>query len=299
MDEAIRKVGYVGLGIMGEPMAMNLLKAGNAMTVWNRTPGKAETLVGAGATLADSPAAVAAEVEVLFVNVTDTPDVEAVLFGEQGVARGAEPGLIVIDNSTINAGATQDFAQRLAGQGVTLLDAPVSGGDIGAQRGTLSIMVGGPEDAVAKVRPLLDVIGKSITHVGPVGMGQVCKSCNQVACAGALMGACEALALAKRNGLDLDKMIEVVGAGAAGSWQLSNLGPKIAADDHAPGFMIDYMLKDLAIVADLARANQLPLSGAALAEAYLRAVAAQGGGRLGTQAMGQALERLGAFTFSD
>lgn len=301
MSEARKmKLGCIGLGIMGGPMAGNLLAAGHELVVWNRTPGKADGLVERGATRADSPADVASrEPAVVFLNVTDTPDVEAVLFGQDGLASAASPGLIVVDNSTINPVATQEFAKKLtADHGVVLVDAPVSGGDVGARNGTLSIMVGGPEEAVQTVRSLLEVLGKTVVHVGPSGMGQACKACNQVAVAGALLGAVEALALAKRTGLDMEKMIEVVGGGAAGSWQLTNLGPKIAAGDHAPGFMVDYLLKDLAIIGDTARQRGLPVAVAPLAEALLRAVSAEGGGELGTQGIARAYEKLGGFSFA-
>jgi len=302
MSKAITHVGYIGLGIMGKPMAGHLLAAGLRLSVWNRTRSKAGELEAGGALVLDSPAAIAATGPgVIFLNVTDTPDVEAVLFGEQGIAAGARPGLVVVDHSTISPEATRRFAERLSGSGVTLLDAPVSGGDVGARAATLSIMVGGPAEAFAMVKPLMEIVGGSITHLGPVGAGQTCKACNQAAIASALLGVCEAMALARREGLDLDKMIEVLGAGAAGSWQLNNLGPRIARGDHAPGFMIDLMLKDLAIVADTARQRKLPLNGVSLAESYFRAVAAAdpAGGRLGTQAMAKTVERLGGFTFAD
>ncbi|MCX5661582.1 MAG: NAD(P)-dependent oxidoreductase [Planctomycetota bacterium] len=294
----VAHVGYIGLGIMGSAMAANLIKAGFKLTVWNRTAARAQPLVALGATLAASPADLAArKPDVICVNVTDTPDVEAVLFGADGIASKAAPGLIVVDHSTISPVATQDFAARLAKQGVTLLDAPVSGGDVGARNATLSIMVGGPEDAFVRCKPLFEAMGKAITHMGPSGMGQACKACNQVAVSVTLLGVCEAMALAQKCGLDVRKMIQVVSAGAGGSWQLANLGPRIAGGDMAPGFMIDLVLKDLAIVGDTARARMLPLPATAMAEACFRSVAAAGSGRLGTQAISQAVEKLGHFTF--
>lgn len=297
-SKPITTVGYIGLGIMGSAMAANLLKAGFKVIVWNRTAARAQPLVALGATLADSPADLAArKPDVICLNVTDTPDVEAVLFGERGLATKAAPGLIVVDHSTISPVATQDFAARLQQQGVTLLDAPVSGGDVGARNGTLSIMVGGPEEAFTRCRPLFEAMGKAITHMGPAGMGQACKACNQVAVSVTLLGVCEAMALAQRCGLDVKKMIQVVAAGAGGSWQLANLGPRIASGDMAPGFMIDLVLKDLAIVGDTAREKRLPLPATGLAETCFRSVAAGGGGRQGTQAICQAVEKLGAFKF--
>ncbi|HEX7010524.1 MAG TPA: NAD(P)-dependent oxidoreductase [Phycisphaeraceae bacterium] len=298
-SQTIRRVGYIGLGIMGRAMAMNLLRAGFELTVWNRTASRCEPLAQQGAQVADSPMDLAARgPDVICINVTDTPDVEEVIFGPQGIARGAKPGLIVVDHSTISPQAARDFAHRLAQQGVTLLDAPVTGGDRGAQAGTLSIMVGGPAEAFERLRPLFQAVGQNIVHLGESGLGQLCKACNQIAVACNLLGACEALALAQKGGLDLQKMIQVVAHGAGGSWQLANLGPKIAQGDYAPGFMVDLALKDLAIVADAARQHRLPLSGTALAESYLRAASASGSGRLGTQAMAQTLEQLGAFRYS-
>ncbi|XAL99949.1 NAD(P)-dependent oxidoreductase [Phycisphaeraceae bacterium D3-23] len=296
-------LGYIGLGIMGEPMARNLMRAGYPLVVYNRTASKGDALVADGAQRAESPAEVARQVGAggfVFINVTDTPDVEHVLFSDKhGLIHGAAEGLVVVDHSTIAPIATQGFAQRLAERGVTLIDAPVSGGDVGAQQGTLSIMCGGDEVAFDRVRPMLDVVGKSVVRLGGPGMGQACKACNQVAVVNALVGVCEAAALAKKVGLDVEKMIEVVAGGAGGSWQISNLGPKIAQGDHDPGFMVDLVLKDLGIVQDTAQRVGLPIAGTATAQGYFRSVAAQGGGRLGTQAMAKALEALADFSFTD
>lgn len=301
--QTIQTIGYIGIGIMGEPMATNLMKAGFDVTVWNRTSSKCDALKQQGADVAESPAAIAAAgPDVICINVSDTPDVEAMLFGEQGVASTAKPGLIIIDHSTISPVATQEFADRLANQGVVFLDAPVSGGDVGAKNGTLSIMVGGAKKAFDQCAKLFEAVGKNITHLGAAGMGQVCKACNQIAVSCNLLGVCEAMALAKKCGLDLHKMVEVVSGGAAGSWQLANLGPRIAEGDHNPGFMINLVLKDLAIVADTARKQALPLTGTSLAESYFRAVKADAsvdGGMLGTQGMARTLEQLGGFEFTD
>jgi 3-hydroxyisobutyrate dehydrogenase-like beta-hydroxyacid dehydrogenase len=296
----IKSVGYIGMGIMGSAMAGNLLKAGFEVTVWNRSPQKCDALKGVGAQVADSPQAMAAAgPDMICINISDTPDVEQVIFGDQGLASSAQSGLIVMDNSTISPDATKTFAAKLAGQGATFVDAPVSGGDVGARNGTLSIMVGAPDDDVfARCLPVFQAMGKLIKHVGPTGMGQVCKACNQIAVSCNLLGVCEALSLAKKSGLDMAKMVEVVSGGAAGSWQLANLGAKIATGDLDPGFMIDLVLKDLAIVADSAGKQQLALSGTALAQSYFQSVADAGGGRLGTQAMCQALESKGDFKFA-
>lgn len=293
MEQAVvRQVGFIGLGIMGSAMAANLLKAGFRLTVWNRTPAKTRPLVERGAAVAGSPADLAASgVEVICLCVSDTPDVEEVLFGPQGIAQGARPGLIVVDHSTIDPIATQRFAQRLAERGVVFMDAPVSGGDVGARNATLSIMVGGPREAFERVQPVLAAMGKAIRHLGPVGMGQVCKAANQIAVACNLMGVCEAVAFCRRMGLDPRTMMEVVGAGAGASWQLANLGPKILEGNFQPGFMVDLMLKDLRIVLEAAQQKGLRFLGTAAARQYLEEVRQQGAGREGTQAMIKAVDR--------
>ncbi len=299
MSQQVQTIGYIGLGIMGSAMAANLRKAGFELLVWNRTKERAERFVReCGGELVASPAAMAArKPDVICLNVTDTPDVEAVLFGAEGVAQSAEAGLIVVDHSTISPVATRDFAARLAERGVALLDAPVSGGDVGARNGTLSIMVGGDAAAFARCRAMFEAVGKTLHHVGASGAGQTCKACNQIAVVNALQGVCEAIALAHASDLDVKTMIEVVSGGAGGSWQLANLGPRIAAGDFDPGFMVDLVLKDLAIVRDAGRQLGLSLEGTELAEKRFGAVAASGGGKLGTQAMakavlGEAIERL-------
>lgn len=299
-ESAIQTVGYIGLGIMGAPMAGHILDAEYDLLVHNRTAAKCQPLVERGAQAFDSPAALAeAKPDVICINVTDTPDVQAVLFGQRGIVHGASRGLVIIDHSTISPVATQQYAQQLKENGITFMDAPVSGGDVGARQATLSIMVGGPAEAFTRVEPLLKTMGRRVVHLGEAGMGQLCKACNQVCVACTLLGVVEAMALAKKGGLNLQKMIEVVGGGAGGSWQLDNLGPKIAEDDHAPGFMIDLVLKDLAIVADTARSQQLPLAGTTAAEHLFRAAAAHGHGKLGTQAMAKTLEKLGMFRYHE
>ena len=293
------KLGYIGLGIMGEPMALNLLKAGHSLSVYNRTAQKCDRLKTQGAQVAGSYAEVAQAAEIIFINVTDTPDVEAVIFGSQGLCRSAQAGQVIIDNSTISPQATREFAQRLKEQGVEYLDAPVSGGDIGAQQGTLSIMVGGEKAVFDRCRELFEVLGSKVTHVGSVGMGQTCKACNQLVCAINMVACCEGIALAKRAGLDPNIMVEVVSSGAAGSWALSNLGPKIVADDMAPGFMLELLVKDLRLMMELAQEAQLPLPGGALAQQEFISAQAKGHGRLGTQALSKIIEGLGHFKIKD
>ncbi|MBH06454.1 MAG: 2-hydroxy-3-oxopropionate reductase [Phycisphaeraceae bacterium] len=299
LTNEVQRIGYIGMGIMGAAMAGNLVKAGFEVMVWNRTASKCQPLADLGAAVAESPADMAAKsLDAICINVTNTPDVDEVLFGQNGIAGSAATGLIVIDNSTISPVETQRFAAELAKKEITFLDAPVSGGDVGAKNGTLSIMVGGDESAFDRCSRMFDVLGKSAVLLGPAGMGQVCKACNQIAVACNLIGVCEALALAKKSGLDMTKMIDVVSGGAASSWQLANLGPKIMEGDHAPGFMIDLVLKDLSLVADAAREHKLPLNAVALAEGYFRAAAAGGAGQLGTQAMAKTIEQLGGFEFA-
>jgi len=291
IPEALQHVGCIGLGIMGAPMAGNLRHAGCRLHVWNRSPEKTRPLVEAGAEAAPTPAAMAqAGPAVIFLNVTDTEAVETVLFGEDGVAAGARPGLVVVDHSTIHPGATETFARRLAEREVRFLDAPVSGGDTGARAGTLSIMVGGDPATFEHCRPLLEVVGSQVTHLGPAGAGQACKACNQVAVAGALLGACEAITLARALGLDPDRMLEVVSRGAGGSWQLENLGPRIVREDFEPGFMVRLMLKDLGIVEEAAADRHArPLESAALARRHFQTLAEAGLGEDGTQALARAV----------
>jgi 3-hydroxyisobutyrate dehydrogenase-like beta-hydroxyacid dehydrogenase len=300
MSTPIRKVGYIGLGTMGAPIAGNLLKAGYAVTVWNRTRAKADALASRGATVADSLAALGrAGCEAVFLNVNDGAAVREVLFGPGGLAPHLAVGTVVIDNSTIAAHEAKAVATELKSRGVEFLDAPVSGGGAGAAAGTLSVMVGGDEAAFRRCLPLFQAIGKTISHLGPVGMGQACKACNQVAAIVALLGVCEAAALARKLGLDAAKMVEVLGGGGAASQQLKNYGTKIFQGDLKPGFMVRLMLKDLGIAQESAGAMALPLEATALAEKHLRLVAAEGAGELGIQAMSRALERAGGFTFAE
>jgi 3-hydroxyisobutyrate dehydrogenase len=225
--------------------------------------------------------------------VTDTPDVEAVLFGAGGAAQTLPPDSIVCDMSTISPRATQRFAQRLAKRGVTLLDGPVTGGDVGARNATLTIMVGGPRDAFERIRPVLELMGKRIVHVGPSGSGQLMKACNQILCAVNMIGVCEALLLARRAGLDEQQMIETLSTGAGGSWALTNLGARILRGDLQPAFMVKLMQKDLRIARQEAGLFQVPMPGVALAQKlFSRVEALPGGGELGTQAMIRAFEGL-------
>jgi 3-hydroxyisobutyrate dehydrogenase len=293
MSAPLPTVGFIGLGIMGCPMAGHLARAGYPLHVHSRTKAKAEPLLAAGATWHDTPAEIGGRCDVLITIVTDTPDVEAVLFGPRGAAQTLPHGATVIDMSTISPAATRDFAQRLAERGVTLLDAPVTGGDVGARNATLTIMVGGDAQAFVRVQPILEKLGKRIVHVGASGNGQMFKACNQILCAVNMIALCEALTLARQAGLDVSQVIETLATGAGGSWALANLGPKIAAGDLQPAFMIELIQKDLRIVQAAAQHLRIPLPGTALAQQLFRGVEAEpGGGKLGTQGMIRAFEKL-------
>lgn len=288
-----KQIGFIGLGIMGRPMVKNLLKSGFPVTVWNRSRPGIDECVAAGASEAGSPSEVASRSEVVITMVTDSPDVEQVVLGEGGVIEGVRPGAVVIDMSTISPQVTRGIAERLREKGVRMLDAPVSGGDKGAIEGTLSIMVGGDASTFEECLPIFQAMGKRITHLGPNGAGQTCKLCNQIVGAINLLAVSECLVFAQRQGIDLEKMLEAVGGGAAHSWGLVNLGPKMAKRDFAPGFMVKLQQKDLRLALEAAAQGNLPLPGTALAHQLFRAVEASGGGDLGTQALVLALEKLG------
>ncbi|MEM2888107.1 MAG: 2-hydroxy-3-oxopropionate reductase [Candidatus Bathyarchaeia archaeon] len=286
------KIGFIGLGVMGKPMAMNLLNAGYKLTVWNRTRSKMDDLLAMGASGAESPKEVAEKSDVVITMVSDSSDVEEVVLGPQGVICGAHEGLVLIDMSTISPTVTQKIAQELNAKGVKMLDAPVSGGEIGAKQATLSIMVGGPKETFDRCLPILQVLGKKVTHMGSNGMGQITKLCNQIICALNIQAVCEGLMLGAKAGLDLRKLLDVVTAGAASSWMLSNLGPKMVERDMRPGFKIKHQQKDLKLVLSFAAEIGLPLPGTALVQQMLRAVEAEGLGEQGTQAAIVAMEKL-------
>jgi 3-hydroxyisobutyrate dehydrogenase len=256
------RVTFLGLGTMGAAMAANVAKAGFPLTVWNRTPGRASSLVEQGATEASSPADAATNADLIVICVSDTPDVEEVLFGPNGAAEGAKSGSLVIDCSTIAPAATRDFAKRLADGGVAMVDAPVSGGSEGAQKATLTIFVGGDAGDVDRARPVLEAMGKTITHVGPIGSGQAVKAVNQVILAGAYLGVAEGVVLAMKSGLDLPQVVDALGGGAAQSWVLANRSARMIENDYPLGFKVGLHRKDLGIALDLARelGAELPVS---------------------------------------
>ena len=288
------RVGVVGPGIMGAPMARNLLRAGHAVTVVGRTPARVAPLVADGCGAADSPAALAAHVEAVVLSLPDGPDVEQVVAGAGGLLAGAAPGLVIVDTSTIAPATARDLAARCAAAGVAFLDAPVSGGERGAIDGTLSIMAGGDADALARVRPVLDAIGRTVTHMGGPGQGQTTKLVNQIVGAVTLAAVAEGLALAAHAGLDPDAVLAAVGGGAATSWQLQQLGPRMLRGDFAPGFMVRLQQKDLRLALAAARDVGVALPTTGLVHQLFASVEARGGGALGTQALLTAIEALAA-----
>jgi 3-hydroxyisobutyrate dehydrogenase-like beta-hydroxyacid dehydrogenase len=290
------RVGLIGLGIMGRGMAANLLAKGFPLCVFNRTASKADAFVERGAVRAGSPAELAERSEIILSCVSDTPDVEAVLFGEGGVSERVAKGQLVVDLSTISPKKTREFADRFSAFGVDFLDAPVSGGSEGAERGTLSVMVGGSADALDRARPVLEAFGKSIVHVGPSGSGQLVKLVNQILVAGSMLSMAEGLLFAQASGLDLTKTLEVVTAGAANSWTLQNRGPMLARRDFRPGFTVDLQQKDLRLVLEAGDELGVPLQGTSTAFHYYRAVQQHGSGGDGNHALVKALELLSGIT---
>jgi len=290
---AKERIGFVGTGIMGKPMAYNLLKAGYSLTVHNRTKTKAKPLLDEGAAWGGSPADIAKDSDIVITCVTDTPDVREVLLGENSIIEAAKGGLICIDMSTISPTATKEMGRILETKGVTLIDAPISGGEIGAIEGKLSIMMGGPKKAVERVRSIMEVMGRTVIYCGPLGCGQMTKLANQIMVIHTIMSIAEGLAFAEKAGLDLETTLKVTSAGAAGSYSLRALGPKIIAGDFKPAFMVDLQQKDLRLVLEYAEQLKLPLPGVALAKQLLAVLQAQGRGRDGTQAMIDVVRQLG------
>lgn len=279
------KIGFVGLGIMGQSMSLNLMKAGFAVTVWNRTKGKAASLKSAGANAADTLVDVAAAADVIITMVNDTPDVEEVIFGQHGLITGLAKGKIVIDMSTISPEATEDFAACLQKLGCEMLDAPVSGGDVGARNATLTIMVGGKQNVFENCRPLFQALGKNIFYCGHHGNGQRTKMINQLLCGLHAVALSEAFILAEKVGLDLKVTHQVVSSGAAGSWALSNYGPRVLNGDFAPGFKLKMQHKDLRIAHETANRLNEKFRGLELAYQLYSEAVQKGLGDLGSHAL--------------
>ncbi len=305
------RIAFIGIGIMGKPMALNLLKAGFKLTVHSRTKSKAQEVINAGAVWADTPAHAAKNADVVIICVTDTPDVKEVLLGKNGViesarqtarsraalgeaegSRRTRPGLICIDMSTISPAETQQMAKILAEKGVILIDAPISGGQIGAIEGKLSIMAGGPKESFEKVRPIFEAMGRTITYCGPSGYGQITKLANQIMVIHNIMSISEGLAFAQKAGLDLQTTLAATSGGAAGSAALKVLGPKIIAGDFKPAFMVDLQVKDLKLVMEYAEKIGQPLPGTKLVKELFSVLQAHGRGKDGTHALFDVIRQL-------
>ncbi len=286
------RIGFIGLGIMGRGMVDNLMRAGFDLTVWNRTAGRMTAFVERGANAADSPKAVAENSDIIIICVSDTPDVEAVILGGDGVIHGLSAGDLVIDMSTINPVNTVEIARQLNAKGGSMLDAPISGGSEGAANGTLSIMIGGSEEDVARATPCFEAMGSTITHVGENGAGQTVKLSNQILCVVNMLAAGEALLFAQAGGVDLDKMLQAVTGGAAGSWMLANRGPQVINDYWEPGFSIDLQQKDLRLVMGAADEMGIPVIATALCFNLYRTLQAQGMGGDGNHSIIKALEAM-------
>jgi 2-hydroxy-3-oxopropionate reductase len=286
------KIAYIGLGIMGAAIARNLLKAGHEVLVHNRSQAKVAALVAEGAKAVSNPQEAAAQVDFIFTNLPDSPDVEGVVLGPQGILAGAHPGLIFIDNSTIKPETARHLAARLAEVGVMALDAPVSGGDVGARDGTLSIMVGGPAEAFEKAYPIFMDMGKKATLVGESGAGQIAKACNQIICAMQMVALGEALVLAQKAGVDPQKVVSAIEGGAAQMWTLQVKPPRIFAGNRQPGFKAYMQLKDLNICLDTGRAYGVPLPTTAVITQLFQSLVQQGDGELDNSAVLNVLEQL-------
>ena len=290
------RIGFIGLGIMGRGMTRNLLKAGFPVHVWNRTASRIDELAAEGAIATTSPADLANQCDIIFICVSDTPDVEAVILGGNGVLQTIQNGALVVDMSTISPQTTRDLAAKLAEKGAHFLDAPMSGGSEGAARGTLSIMVGGDAAQVERAMPYFQAMGKTITHMGDVGSGQLVKLVNQILVVGNMLAVSEALVFAQAGGLDLQKTLQAVGGGAAGSWMLSNRGSQAIVRDFRPGFTIDLQQKDLRLVLQAADQMGIPLLSTSMIFNLYRSLQQAGLGSDGNHALVKALEHLANIT---
>jgi len=287
------KIGYIGLGLMGKSIARNILKAGFPLTVHNRSRAAVEEMRAEGAAAADSPRQVAEASDIVFTNLPDSPDVEQVVLGASGVIEGARPGMVVVDNSTIKPETARRLAAALAEAGVSALDAPVSGGDVGAREGTLAVMAGGPRQAFDRVLPVLQAMGKTITYVGESGAGQVAKACNQIMVAAQMVAMGELILLAQKAGVDPRRVVEAIRGGAAQCWTLDVKPPRLFSGDRRPGFKAHMMHKDLAIVLDTARAYGMPLPAVAVHTQLFAAMLQMGMRDLDNSAVIGVLEALG------
>ncbi len=284
-------MGFVGLGVMGRSLAGHLVKAGYPVVVHSRTRATAETVLAAGAEWSPRPGELAERCHLIFTMVGFPAEVEEIYLGADGLVARAQPGAVLVDLTTSTPALAQKIAAAATARGVAALDAPVTGGDVGAREARLSLMVGGDEAAFARVEPVLRRFGPTVVHHGPAGSGQHAKMCNQIMIAATMMGLCEALAYAHAAGLSAEKMLQSTGGGAAGSWSLQNLAPRILKGDFGPGFYVKHFVKDLQIALGAARAMGLDLPGLELAERLYRELAAAGHGNKGTQALWHRYEK--------
>jgi 3-hydroxyisobutyrate dehydrogenase len=287
------QVGWIGTGIMGRSMCGHLVSAGHSLTTYSRTKAKAEELLNRGAAWAVTPQAVAAASEIVFTMVGFPQDVREVYFGETGVLAGVRPDALLVDMTTTEPSLAVEIAAAARACGAAAIDAPVSGGDVGARNATLSIMIGGEDRDVARATPLFELLGKNIVHQGGPGAGQHTKMCNQIVIAGTMIGVCESLVYGARAGLDLTRMLSSIKTGAAGCWTLDNLAPRVVNRNFDPGFLVEHFVKDMGIALEEAGRMTLPLPGLALVHQLYVAVQAQGHGRMGTHALVLALEHMG------
>jgi len=285
-------LGWIGTGIMGRSMCGHLLSAGHSVTVFSRTRAKAEDLLARGATWAPTPRAVAEASDIVFTMVGFPEDVRDVYFGQGGILSGVRKGALLIDMTTTAPTLAIAIADAARERGASAVDAPVSGGDVGARNAALSIMIGGEPGDVARARPLFEILGKNVVHQGGPGAGQHTKMCNQIVIAGTMIGVCESLVYAVRAGLDLDTVLTSIKSGAAGCWTLENLAPRVIKRNFDPGFLVEHFIKDMGITLEEARRMKLALPGLALVHQLYVAVQAQGHGRAGTHALVLALEHL-------
>ncbi len=286
------RIGYIGLGLMGKSIAHNMLKAGFPMVVYNRSQPSVDELVAEGAESGISPADVASRVDIVFTNLPDSPDVEGVVLGKHGIIEGAHPGLIYVDNSTIKPASARKIARELSAKGISALDAPVSGGDIGARNATLAIMVGGPVEALEKVRPVFQAMGKTITHVGESGCGQIAKAANQIMVAAQMVALGELLIFAQKAGADPQKVVEAIKGGAAQCWTLDVKPPRLFSGNRQPGFKARMQAKDLNIVMDTSQEYDIPLPSATVHAQLFNDLVQQGFGELDNSAVIEVFEKM-------
>jgi 3-hydroxyisobutyrate dehydrogenase len=289
----VTRIGWIGTGVMGSSMCGHLLTTGYRVTVYSRTRSKAQPLLDRGAQWAESPGAVAAESNVLFTMVGFPQDVRTVYFGETGILAGARAGMILIDMTTTQPSLSRDIAAAASAKGLAAIDAPVSGGDVGARNASLSIMIGGDTTSVQAVIPLFELLGKKIVHQGGPGTGQQAKLCNQIVIAGTMVGVCESLLYGHKAGLDLNRMLESIRGGAAACWTLDNLAPRILQRNFDPGFFVEHFIKDMGLALEESKRMGLVLPGLTLVHQLYQTVQTLGHGRSGTHALMLALEDLG------